>query len=52
MAGLGRSIAFAYNDLDNVTMYGLLLLLLSVTTLVNVALDYAEARVHRRWGRA
>jgi NitT/TauT family transport system permease protein len=51
MAGLGRSIAFAYNDLDNATMYGLLLLLLSITTLVNVVLNYAEGRVYRRWGR-
>jgi len=52
MAGLGRSIAFAYNDLDNATMYGLLLLLLSITTGVNVALNYAEQHVYRRWGRA
>jgi len=52
MAGLGRSIAFAYNDLDNTTMYGLLLLLLSITTAVNVLLNYAEQRVYRRWGCA
>ena len=52
ISGLGRSIAFAYNDLDNATMYGLLLLLLGITTAVNVALHYAEQRVYRRWGRA
>lgn len=52
VAGLGRSIAFAYNDLDNPTMYGLLLLLLTITTGLNVALHYAEQYLYRRWGRA
>jgi NitT/TauT family transport system permease protein len=51
VAGLGRSIAFAYNDLDNPTMYGQLLLLLSITTGLNVALHYAEQYLYRRWGR-
>ena len=44
MAGLGRSIAFAYNDLDNQSMYGLLLLLLSITTSINIVLHAIEQR--------
>ncbi len=52
IAGLGRSVAFAYNDLDNSTMYGLLLLLLSITTALNVLLHYMEQRLYRRWGRS
>jgi NitT/TauT family transport system permease protein len=51
IAGLGRRIAFAYNDLDNVKMYGLLLLLLTITTLINIALQFIEQRLYRRWGR-
>ena len=50
IAGMGRSIAFAYNDLDNVKMYGLLLLLLTITTLINVVLQMIEQRLYRRWG--
>jgi hypothetical protein len=49
---MGRSIAFAYNDLDNTKMYGLLLLLLTITTLLNVALQLIEQRLYKRWGRA
>jgi NitT/TauT family transport system permease protein len=52
VAGLGRHIALAYNDLDNTAMYGLLLLLLLVTTLVNVSIHAWEQRMHRVWGRA
>lgn len=52
VAGLGRAIAFAYNDLDNPTMYGLLLLLLTLVTIVNVVLHTVEQRLYRRWGRA
>ncbi len=51
LAGLGRSIAFAYNDLDNQSMYGLLLLLLAITTTVNVVLHVVEQRLYRRWGK-
>ncbi len=50
VAGLGRSIAVAYNDLDNRTMYALLLLLLTVVTIVNVAIHEWERRVYARWG--
>jgi NitT/TauT family transport system permease protein len=52
LAGIGRSIAFAYNDLDNTTMYGLLLLLLTITTIVNVTLQVLEQWLYRRWGVA
>ncbi len=51
MAGLGRSIAFAYNDLDNQTMYGLLLLLLGITTSINIVLHAMEQGLYRRWGK-
>jgi NitT/TauT family transport system permease protein len=50
VAGLGRSIAVAYNDLDNRTMYALLLLLLTSVTVVNVVIHEWERRVYRRWG--
>jgi NitT/TauT family transport system permease protein len=50
VAGLGRAIAVAYNDLDNRTMYALLLLLLVTVTVVNVAIHEWERRVYRRWG--
>lgn len=52
VAGIGRHIAIAYNNLDNPTMYGLLLLLLLVTTIVNVSIHAWEQRIHRIWGRA
>jgi NitT/TauT family transport system permease protein len=52
VAGIGRHIALAYNDLDNASMYGLLLLLLLVTTAINVAIHAWEQRMHRTWGRA
>ncbi len=52
LAGIGRSIAFAYNDLDNATMYGLLLLLLSITTTVNVILQVVEHSLYQRWGKS
>jgi NitT/TauT family transport system permease protein len=50
VAGLGRAIAVAYNDLDNRTMYALLLLLLMTVTVINVAIHEWERRVYRRWG--
>ena len=48
-AGIGRRIAFAYNDFDNATMYGMLLLLLSLVALLNGALNGIERRLHERW---
>jgi len=50
VAGLGRAMALAYNNLDNRTMYGLLLLLLLTVTAVNVSIYEWERAVHRRWG--
>lgn len=49
--GIGRRIALAFNDLDNVTMYGLLLLLLVVIAAVNLLIRAWEQRLHTRWGR-
>ncbi len=50
VAGLGRAMALAYNNLDNRAMYGLLLLLLLAVTVVNVSIYEWERAVHRRWG--
>ena len=50
-AGVGRRIAYAYNDFDNQTMYGMLLLVLSVVAAVNAALHCVERRIHQRWSR-
>jgi NitT/TauT family transport system permease protein len=50
VAGLGRAMALAYNNLDNRTMYGLLLLLLITVTAINVSIYEWERAVHRRWG--
>lgn len=50
VAGVGRQIAFAYNNLDNRTMYALLLGLLAAVTIVNVAIHEWERRTRRRWG--
>jgi NitT/TauT family transport system permease protein len=50
--GVGHEIAFAYNDFDNRRMYGLMLLLLTVATCVNMALHAWDQRLARRRGRA
>lgn len=50
VAGIGRGIAVAYNDLDNKTMYALLALLLTTVTIINVAIHEWERRVYVRWG--
>jgi NitT/TauT family transport system permease protein len=47
-AGIGRRIAFAYNDFDNATMYGMLLLLLGLVVLLNGTLSGFERRLHQR----
>jgi NitT/TauT family transport system permease protein len=51
VAGIGRQIAIAYNNLDNRTMYALLLLLLASCTVVNVFIHEWDQRLRRRWGR-
>jgi NitT/TauT family transport system permease protein len=50
-AGMGKRIAFGYNDFDNPTMYGMLLLLLLLVMAVNGALSIWERRLHRRFGQ-
>jgi NitT/TauT family transport system permease protein len=49
-AGIGKRIAFGYNDFDNPAMYGMLLLLLALVMAVNGALSAWERRLHRRFG--
>jgi NitT/TauT family transport system permease protein len=49
-AGIGKRIAFGYQDFDNRTMYGMLLLLLLLVMIVNSALAGWERRLHRRFG--
>jgi len=48
--GVGKRIAFAYDNFDNKTMYGMLLLLLVAVMAVNGALSGWEKRLHRRFG--
>lgn len=50
-AGIGKRIAFGYNDFDNATMYGMLVLLLLLVMVVNGALSAWERRLHRRFGQ-
>lgn len=50
-AGIGKRIAFGYQDFDNKMMYGMLLLLLLLVTAVNGALSRWEKRLHHRFGR-
>ena len=50
-AGIGKRIAFGYQDFDNKTMYGMLLLLLLLVIAVNSALSHWEKRLHRRFGQ-
>ena len=49
VAGLGRQIKFAYDNLDNRTMYALLLFVLTATVAVYFLVHGWERRIHRRW---
>ena len=49
--GLGYSIAYAYNDFDNQTMYALMMFVLIVVTVVNARAHVWEQRLLRRRGR-
>lgn len=49
-SGLGYSIAYAFNNFDNRTMYALMLLVIVVVTFVNALLHVGEARLMRRRG--
>lgn len=51
-SGLGHEIAFAYNNFDNRTMYGLMLLVIAVVTAANMALHIYEQRQLRKRSRA
>jgi NitT/TauT family transport system permease protein len=46
--GLGFSIAFAYNNFDNQTMYALMMFVLVIVTVVNGVLHVMEQRMLRR----
>jgi ABC-type nitrate/sulfonate/bicarbonate transport system permease component len=47
-SGFGYQIAFAYNNFDNPTMYGLMVLMLFFIGTLNALLRTAEARLYRR----
>lgn len=47
-SGFGYQIAFAYNNFDNPTMYGLMVLMLCFIGTLNALLRTAEARLYRR----
>ena len=49
--GIGRRLSFAYNNFDNATMYGVLLLILLFAAGLNTLLNNFERRVHARWRR-
>lgn len=49
--GIGKRVAFAYDNFDNRTMYGLLLLLLIGVALVNGCFSAWERQLHRRFGQ-
>lgn len=46
--GFGYQIAFAYNNFDNPTMYGLMLILLVFVGTLNLLLHSAEHRIYQR----
>ncbi|HET8995199.1 MAG TPA: ABC transporter permease subunit, partial [Acetobacteraceae bacterium] len=49
--GLGYQIAYAYDSFDNRTMYGLMLFVLLVVTMMNMLLHIWEQRLLRRRSR-
>ncbi len=49
-AGLGSAIAFAYNDFDSRTMYGLTLLVTVIVVTINMYIHGWEQKLSRRWG--
>lgn len=50
-AGLGHSIAYAYESFDNATMYALMLFVVVIVTTMNMGLHVWEQRLIRRRGR-
>jgi NitT/TauT family transport system permease protein len=49
--GMGYAIAYAYNNFDNRTMYGLMLLIILLVSAVNLALDLVDRRLQSRLRR-
>jgi NitT/TauT family transport system permease protein len=49
--GIGHQISFAYDNYDNRAMYGLIVLLLGIATLVNATLRRYSERLLERWAR-
>jgi NitT/TauT family transport system permease protein len=49
--GLGYEIANAYNEFDNRTMYGLMLLIILAVTVVNGVLHAWDQHLQRRLSR-
>ena len=50
-AGVGKRESFAYDNFDNKTMYGMLLLLLIGVMFISGLLTIWEKRLHRRFGQ-
>lgn len=50
-SGIGHQISFAYDNYDNRAMYGLVVLLLAIATLLNSTLRYYSQRMLQRWTR-
>lgn len=48
--GLGHSISYAYNNFDNVTMYGLILFILALVLTINMSLHAWEKVLMQRRG--
>ena len=46
--GLGYAIAYAYNNFENRTMYGLMLLIVIAVSVVNAALNWLDQRLQRQ----
>jgi NitT/TauT family transport system permease protein len=50
-SGIGHQISFAYDNYDNRAMYGLVVLLLGIATLLNATLRHYSQRLLERWNR-
>jgi NitT/TauT family transport system permease protein len=50
-SGIGHQISFAYDNYDNRAMYGLVVLLLGIATLLNSTLRHYSQRMLERWNR-
>lgn len=49
--GIGYAIAYAYNNFNNRTMYGLMLLIVLAVTVINAGLDVIDRRLQSRLRR-